>query len=133
MAVDQVAASQDLSFGSLAVPAEPIPPAVPLDEILERIRNSIFECGVRLRDEFLDFDARRCGRVSKTHFRRVLDKLGVGGLGRLDIGEEEMSTLIRHYTAAGDTNLVCWEPFVEAIDVGMRTSLDRRCCGNVVN
>lgn len=106
-----------MNYGDSYIQRRPPPPIPTIDQTLEKIRDAVFERGLRLRDRFIDFDGLRSGRMTRPHFRRMLDTLCIGGLSSFELAEEEIQQLITHFQYDADPQFVCWEPFVEAIDV----------------
>lgn len=83
-------------------------------QLIHRIQVYAFPRRLRSREFFVNFDTLKCGRVTKTHFGRALNTLGVR------LRDEEVELLAEHFTEVGPKiqkpQNVNYKKFCEAID-----------------
>ncbi|CAG7733084.1 unnamed protein product, partial [Allacma fusca] len=82
-----------------------------LRALMERLQQFLYRYRIRAKDFFRDFDPLNCGYISANRFRRGLNDMGIGVLGRLNLKEGEFDALINFYRLADDPSMVCWRKF----------------------
>lgn len=87
-----------------------------LGELILRIKKHILDNGIRTREFFEKFDVFRRGFISKSHFLRGLEAIGLSGLHRLCVTEEDFEKLLKAYGQEYDPERIQWSKFCDHID-----------------
>lgn len=87
-----------------------------LDELILRIKKHILNNGIRTREFFEKFDVFRRGFISRTQFLRGLEAIGLSGLHRLCLLEEDFDKILKAYEEKYDSERILWSKFCDHID-----------------
>lgn len=85
---------------------------------MRRVQRHIFSNGIRCSQFFLSADPLRSGKVSAERFRSILDNIGISGLDKLHLNEDEINTICKHYADPNDSSKVCWQTFDNDASLG---------------
>lgn len=86
------------------------------EQLMLRIKKHIFDNRIRTREFFEKFDCLRRGFITKSQFLRGLESIGISGLHRLYITENEHEEILKNYEDPMDIDRVAWTKFCDDID-----------------
>ncbi|XP_055384980.1 uncharacterized protein LOC129614415 [Condylostylus longicornis] len=87
-----------------------------LNEILLQIQKHLNTNQIRLSEFFQGYDILRTGKVTSNQFVRALDSLGISGLHRLFLQQEEIDMIVQAFTDLAQSDMVNWKSFEYGIN-----------------
>lgn len=87
-------------------------------EIFLRVQRHILENRIRIHEFFGSFDLLNCGFITKNQFLRALDNVGISGLHRLFLTNDELEILCQMYADPNDVDRVNWRQFEREVNEG---------------